>query len=158
MSLTTEIKIEGLAELQRDIKKAGGDAKPLVKAALANSAERTKQEMRRRAPHATGTLQRSILPEVKYPIAEVKANENYAAAIEFGSRPHTPPYKAIERWTSKKGIPGSAIWPIIKHIEKKGTKKQPFFVPGYEAAQDYISDQFTKVVDRLMSVLNGKGR
>lgn len=157
MSLAVNVEVEGLAELMRDIKKAGGDAEPLVTGALANSTEHAKQEIRSRAPHAFGTLQRSVLAEVRFPIGEVSVQEAYGVNVEEGTGPHTPPSEAIERWVAKKGIPKSAMWPIIMTIKKRGTKAQPFFKPGWEASQGYIDEQFTKVLDRLMRVLTQGG-
>lgn len=154
--MAVNVEVVGLNDLIKDIKKAGGDAQPLVTAALVNSTEHGKQEIRSRAPHAFGTLQRSVLPEVKYPVGEISVQESYGRDVEEGTGPHRPPHDAIERWTKKKGIPGSAIWPIIKTIEKKGTKAQPFFKPGWEASQGYIQDQFEKVLDKLISALMGR--
>ena len=154
--LAVNVEVEGLNELIRDIKKAGGDAEPLVTAALTNSTTHVQQEVRQRAPHAFGTLQRSVLPEVRYPVGEVSVQESYGRDVEEGTGPHTPPSDAIERWIKKKGLPNSALWPIIKTIEKRGTKAQPFFKPGWEASQEYINSQFERVLDKLISALMGR--
>jgi hypothetical protein len=152
-----DIEIEGLPELMDDIARAGRDSTQLVTAALANSTEYGKQQIRSRAPHAFGTLQRSILGEVKYPVGEIVVQEPYGRDVEEGTKPHTPPHEAIERWAKKKGLPKGVSWAIVKTIEKRGTRAQPFFNPGWEASEKYILNQFEKVVDRLMSIL-GKGR
>ena len=154
--LAVNVEVVGLNELIRDIKKAGGDAEPLVTAALTNSTTHVQQEVRQRAPHAFGTLQRSVLPEVRYPVGEVSVQESYGRDVEEGTGPHTPPSDAIERWIKKKGLPNSALWPIIKTIEKRGTKAQPFFKPGWEASQEYINSQFERVLDKLISALMGR--
>ncbi len=154
--LTVDVEVVGLNDLIKDIHKAGGDAEPLVTAALANSTEHGKQEIRSRAPHAFGTLQRSVLAEVKYPVGEISVQESYAEDVEHGTGPHTPPHDAIERWAKKKGLPKRVSWAIVKTIEKRGTKAQPYFKPGWEASQDYIQMQFEKVMDKLMSALMGR--
>jgi len=153
MSLAVNVEVEGLKELTRDLKKAGVDTRLLVTGALANSTERGKQEIRSRAPHAFGTLQRSVLAEVNYPVGEVSVQESYGVNVEEGTGPHMPPPESIERWVNKKGIPKSALWPIIMTIKKRGTRAQPFFQPGWEAAKDYVEDQFDIVMDKLMSIL-----
>ncbi len=154
--LAVDVEVVGLNDLIRDIKKAGGDAEPLVTAALTNSATHGQREIRQRAPHAFGTLQRSVLAEVRYPEAEISVQESYGRDVEEGTGPHTPPSDSIERWIKKKGIPSKALWPIIKTIEKRGTRAQPFFAPGWEASQGYIDNQFSKVLDKLMSALMGR--
>lgn len=154
--LAVNVEVVGLNELIHDIKKAGGDAEPLVTAALTNSTTHAQGEIRQRAPHAFGTLQRSVLTEVRYPEGQVEAQESYAPDVEYGTSGHTPPSDSIERWIKKKGIPSKALWPIIKTIEKRGTKAQPFFGPGWEASQGFINSQFDKVMDKLMTALMGR--
>lgn len=156
MSMAVNVEVEGLNELIKDVKKAGGDAQPLVTAALANSTQKVTQEVRIRAPHAFGTLQRSVLPEVNYPVGEVAVNEKYGRDVEEGTGPHTPPHEAIERWAKKKGLPKGVSWAIVNTIKKRGTRAQPFFKPGWEASQGYINDQFDKVTSRLVTVLMGR--
>lgn len=153
--MAVNMEIVGLPDLIRDIKKAGGDAEPLVTAALGNSTTHVQQEVRQRAPHAFGTLQRSVLPEVRYPVGEVAVNESYGRDVEEGTAPHAPPHEAIERWAAKKGIPKGISYAIVNSIKKKGTKAQPFFKPGWEASQNFIEDQFDKVTERLLAVLAG---
>lgn len=155
--MAVNVEIDGLSDLVRDIKKAGGDARPLVTAALANSTQEVVREVRQRAPHAFGTLQRSVLAEVHYPVGEVAVNEPYGKDVEEGTGPHTPPHEAIERWAAKKGLPKGVSWAIVNTIKKRGTKAQPFFKPGWEASQNFINDQFEKVIDRLVNVL-ARGR
>jgi hypothetical protein len=154
--MAVDVEVVGLNDLIHDIKKAGGNAEPLVSAALTNSTTHVQQEVRSRAPHAFGTLQRSVLPEVRYPVGEVSVQEAYGRDVEEGTGPHTPPSDAIERWVKKKGLPGSALWPIIKTIEKRGTRAQPFFKPGWEASQGFIGEQFDKVMDKLIAALAGR--
>lgn len=153
--LSVSVEIKGLNDLIGDIKKAGGDAEPLVTAALANSTQHVTENVRQRAPHAFGTLQRSVLPEVRYPMGEVVVNESYGRDVEEGTGPHTPPHEAIERWAVKKGIPKGVSYAIVNAIKKRGTKAQPFFKPGWEASQNFIEEQFDKVTERLISVLAG---
>ena len=158
MSMAVEVKIDGLDDMIRDFKRAGGNAQPLVSAALANSTQHVVQEVRPRTPHAFGTLQRSVLAEVNYPVGEVKVNEPYGIDVEEGTGPHAVPHEAIERWAQKKGIPKGVSYAIVNSIKKKGTRAQPFFKPGWEASQNYIQEQFEKVIDRLTVALAGKGR
>lgn len=154
-NMAVNMEIIGLPDLIRDIKKAGGDAEPLVTAALANSTQHVTENVRERAPHAFGTLQRSVLPEVRYPVGEVVVNESYGRDVEEGTPPHAPPHEAIERWAVKKGIPKGVSYAIVNAIKKRGTRAQPFFKPGWEASQNYIEEQFDKVTERLVSVLSG---
>lgn len=151
MSLALDIKFEGFNELVQDAKHAGAvGADKLVRAALTNSADKVQSEQRRRAPHRTGTLQRSILVQIKFPKAEVTAQEKYAVIIEEGTGPFT-----IKPKTKK-----ALFWPGAKHpvkmVRHPGIKAKPFFKPGYEAALPYVEAQFEKAADLLTAAVAGK--
>lgn len=151
MSLAIDIKFEGFNELVRDAREAGArGADKLVQAALTNSANKVQSEQRRRAPHRTGTLQRSILVQIKYPKAEVTAQEKYAIILEDGSGPFTikPKTKKALFW------PGAAH--PVKMVRHPGIKAKPFFKPGYEAALPYVNDQFEKATEMLTAAVAGK--
>jgi hypothetical protein len=154
-NMAVSVEIVGLNDLIKDFHKAGGDAEPLVTGALANSTQHVTENVRQRAPHAFGTLQRSVLPEVRYPMGEVVVNESYGRDVEEGTGPHAVPHEAIERWAQKKGIPKGISYAIVNSIKKKGTRAQPFFKPGWEASQNFIEEQFDKVTERLLSIMAG---
>lgn len=65
----------------------------------------------------------------------------YAARIENGSGPHYVPPKVLEGWIRRKlGVKDpdevkSIAFAISKHIERYGTKPQPFVWPAIETAR-----------------------
>lgn len=155
MGLTVEI--EGLTKLLADAERAGASAQRLVGAAIKASVDHIQEEARHRAPHAFGTLQQHILTQIDYPVGQVSSGEKYSIDVEKGTKPHEVPYKAIERWAKKKGIPSNKVGAIVDSIKRKGTKPHPFFQPAIEASATYINDQFVKVIERLTNELAGKG-
>lgn len=151
MSLAINVTFEGFNELVADARDAGArGADKLLRAALTNSASRVQSEQRQLAPHRTGTLQRSILVQIKFPKAEVTAQEKYAVFIEEGTGPFT-----IKPKTKK-----ALFWPGAKHpvrmVRHPGIKAKPFFKPGYENALPYVEAQFEKVTELLTVALSGK--
>ncbi len=154
--LSQDIEVVGLDQLMEDVERAGGNIQPLITAALANSTQHAASTIREGTPHATGNLQRSILPEVHYPVGTVRANEPYAADVENGTQPHMPNVSAIEQWLKKKGLPADALWPIVQTIKQQGTKAQPFFAPGVLKAEPYVLEQFDKVADKFVDFLMGR--
>ena len=143
MALTVEIV--GFDGLLADIAQAGGNAKPLMKAAITNSVNKIQSNVRGKAAHRTGTLQRSIQTQVDYPQGEVSVGEKYGKFLEEG----TGIYVGHSKW--KGNIPGVGVRWI------KGMKARPFFKPGVEEAAPYIEEQFTKVADILVKGLAGRG-
>lgn len=150
------VEIVGFDELIADATKAGANAEGLVKAAITNSVNRIQSEARSRAPHRTGTLQRSILTQVDYPEGKVAVGEKYGIYFEQG----TGIYGATgNKITPKKAkvlafkVGGKLVF--ARSVE--GIQARPFFKPGIEASAQYISDQFVKVIELLTQGLAGKG-
>lgn len=154
--MALSIEILGLDKLVRDVAKAGGDANNLMKAAIVNSVNKIQSNTRSRAARRTGTLQRSILTQVNYPVGQVKVHEKYGVFLEEGTgiygqkgREITPKQAKVLAFK----VGGQQVF--TKKV--KGIKARPFFRPGIEASADYIAEQFVKVIERLTSGLAGKG-
>lgn len=153
MSIKGTIEIVGLSDMIADAKQAGAvGADKLVRAALVNSTTEIQRQARVRAPHRTGTLQRSILPEINYPSALVAVNEKYGLFLEEGVGPFViyPKNKKALFW---KG----ALHPV-KKVNHPGIKARPFFWPGVQASQGYIGKQFDTVLIKLTQALAGKAK
>lgn len=148
--MSVNVQIVGLNELMSDIKKAGGNAKPLIHAALQNVATLTQRNIRQEAPHRTGALQRSILTQINYPSATVETQEKYGAMVEGGTRPH------LILPTKKKALFWKGAMNPYKAVHHPGTKANPFFARGVESSQSGILDIFTKVMERLVKEMAGK--
>ena len=89
-------------------------------------------EQKRLAPVKTGNLRRSIhVGRVSDRSAETIASAQYAAFVEFGTRPHEirPRVKRVLRWKDKGGTVRYA-----RRVRHPGTKAQPYMLPGAERA------------------------
>lgn len=105
-------------------------------------------QAKRLAPVRTGNLRRSIGSTVA-PIGGnatgvIFASAKYAPFVEYGTRPHTPPLAAIQRWASRKGLPAGAIWMAIR---QKGTKPHPFMEPALEAKRGSVLQRMQQAID-----------
>lgn len=148
--MATTVEIRGLKELISDVKQAGIDAKPLVKAALTNSASKMQSNIRQRAPHRTGALQRSVQVSMSYPSASVEVLEKYGTMVEYGTPPH------IIKPKNKKALYWKGAHNPYKSVRHPGTKARPFFQPGVDASEEFILQQFTKVAEKLIMIMAGK--
>jgi len=83
------------------------------------------------APKDLGELKDNIFSTVierKDSISgDVLSAASYSAYIEFGTRPHRPPYSALEGWSQRHGIPTGAV---VNKIAREGTPAQPFMTPA----------------------------
>lgn len=148
--MTMNVQIDGLNELLSDVKKAGIEAKPLVHAALQNSVTIVQRNVRQRAPHRTGALQRSVLTSVSYPSASVEVNEKYGVMVEGGTKAH------IIKPKNKKALFWKGALNPYRVVKHPGTKARPFFKPGVEASENSILEQFAKVTERLVKIMAGR--
>jgi hypothetical protein len=126
--LTSSISIQfkGLPQLRKRID-AISDLGPFMRDLALDAVS----EQKKRAPVRTGNLRRSIhLGRVTARSAETIAGAGYAAFVEFGTRPHEirPRNKKVLRWKSGTGYRYAA------YVHHPGTRKQPFMIPGAEAA------------------------
>jgi HK97 gp10 family phage protein len=146
---TLSVQIIGLEDFIADTQRAGINAKSLISAALQNSAVKIQSNIRERAPHRTGALQRSILTTVSYPTAMVSSQEPYASYVEYGTAPHiiAPKNKKALYWNG-----AASPYRIVHH---PGTKANPFFSAGVTESEAYVYEQFMQVVKRLVSTMAG---
>lgn len=155
MALEFKVEVVGLDSLLADVRRAGGNAKPLVTAALSNAAGKIQSTAREKAPHRTGNLQRSILKEISYPEATVSVNEKYGLWVEQGTGLYgprgqriTPRSAKVLAWSTDGGM-AFARW-------TRGMRARPYFKPAIEATREYVRSQFSQVTDRLVRELAGR--
>ena len=100
-----------------------------------------------RVPRKTGFLGRAIVPgNLQDTFAQVYVNAPYAAAVEFGTKPHVilPKRASVLAWPSAEGsrrLSGrarkgttSADMTFAAKVDHPGTKAQPFVVPAAQEA------------------------
>ena len=132
--------VQGMAALERRLK-AIGEARPMLRVLQIA----TVAEAQARVPRKTGHLQRSIRPGPVYAdYAIVEAKTPYAAAVEFGSKPHVirPKNRKALAWTASgagRRLSGRArvnagAFIFAGLVNHPGTKAKPYLVPGAKAA------------------------
>jgi len=140
LNSSVRIQFKGLPELQRRLEaidELGGYMRDLALDAIT--------EQKKRSPVRTGNLRRSIhLGRVTNTSAETIAGANYAAYVEFGTRPHEirPRSKKVLRWKS------GTSYRYATRVQHPGTRKQPYMIPGAEAAIAGAGGLKQKIVDR----------
>lgn len=143
------ITIEGLDKIIAGAEEAGANLQPLMKAALNKSAATVQGIAREQAPHRTGNLQRSILYQVDYPIANVNVNEKYGLYVETGTAPHdiVPKNKKALFWAG-----AANPYKIVHH---PGTRANPFFARAVEMSQEPVKLIYQEVADTIVTQMAG---
>lgn len=137
----SSVKIDGLPQLRARMNALKPSPELMRNLAVAAVAEQ-----KRLVPRKTGNLGRSInVGTVTATSAETLARANYAAPVEFGTRPHDirPVRAKALRWGKGKvrlsGAPasGSSVQ-FAKRVRHPGTRAQPFMLPGARRALDLL--------------------
>lgn len=116
--------------------------------------------------NASGKLIKSLSTKVQYDAEQISLRisaERYLEYVDQGRRPGTyPPFEAIKKWTTLKGIPQSATWPIMQKIYKFGIKptnvidtsiRQFESIIKYKLEQDAAREIERKLYDDLIKEL-----
>jgi HK97 gp10 family phage protein len=146
--LLVKINFKGLAEVLGVLPKVRDKA---AEDFIERSALFLLRKAKHYAPVDTGRLRSDLHHSVHLKgidsSAEVGTEVKYAPAVEFGTKPHFPPPKALEGWVRRKGISARiagkkkkagttssedtrAAFIIARAISKKGTKPHPFMQPA----------------------------
>jgi hypothetical protein len=126
-----------------------GEPQPALRAAQLV----TVSEAQKLVPRKTGFLQRNIKPgRISRTSATVEARTPYAAAVEFGTRPHIirPKNAKVLAWGGprrlsgrlRKGAKATNFAMIVHH---PGTRAQPYLLPGARIAVGRIRDAIVKL-------------
>lgn len=182
-----KISFEGLDEIVKFVGKASNFNDAIyapIWSAISQSGklleEQIKQNLTDNDSVVTGDLRGSVSS------SEVQMAENaifvevgvgrglsYARAVEYGTRPHTPPLSITEpgqplyEFVRIKGIAGKvrtkrirknkkdeiqkaarAIW---AHIRRSGTKAHPYVRPAFEQTRDRIKALFEEAVEKILT-------
>ena len=107
---------------------------------LANAGAVAELAMKERAPVDTGRLRASVVTIQSLTRVSVGPTVSYAPFVEFGTRPHWPPRGALQPWARRHGFPAGPLGDFIvrRAIALRGTKAQPFVVPGIQKALPQI--------------------
>lgn len=116
--------------------------------AVASSSQSITSEAKKNAPVDLGDLKNNI----NYTIVDRKnmiegnilSSSGYSAFVEYGTRPHRPPAKALEGWAARHGVPVGAV---LNKIAREGTPAQPFMNPAAQSEKP----KFLRAVRRVMS-------
>jgi hypothetical protein len=133
------MSVDGVPQLQRRLK-AIGDTGDLLRTLQLSAVA----EAKRLVPRQTGFLGRSIAPgAIRGDTAIVRASANYAAHVEFGTRPHVikPRHAKVLAWPANAGgrrLSGrarrGAAMAFACRVNHPGTRPQPYLIPGAVAA------------------------
>lgn len=124
-----------------------------VEECLSKSTITAQREIRLQAPVDRNRLRNSILikRDGRYAYT-VGTNVKYAWWVENGTKPHRAPWKPIDAWAKRRGIPTFPVW---YKIMKNGTRANPFFQTGVDDAEPLIQRYFAECESNIVRAMNG---
>lgn len=135
------VELVGAERLLSGLNAAPGALATNVRSAMEASLTLIEGSARTKAPWKTGRLAGSITHRITGSgaslLGEVGPSVRYGAAVEFGSRPHWMP-------------PGILPFPVMRAIAQRGTRKQPYLIPGFEQNRGRIETLFSQVGIKLV--------
>lgn len=152
------IRIEGLDDFQRDLRRVVNEMPSLSKQAIGKSTRHIKKKVQDKIVSEgipfTGELQKSVYaPTPSATGGTVYVGKKYGLFVETGTRPHFPPVEPLERWASiKLGQPGMG-YVIARKIGRVGTKKHPYFMPAVKDSLPQVQKYFEQMVDMFVKQL-----
>lgn len=114
-----------------DLKRLTEETKVEIEEAMSTIGAIIEGDAKRLCPVDQGTLRASLHYRMeKWNVLLVGTSQvTYAAAVEFGSMPHTPPFEPIREWAKRHKIEDAA-WAIWQKIREEGTPSQPYLRPA----------------------------
>lgn len=116
MSQTFEVK--SLSQLTSLMKRHARQRMSKVKRATRKAASKGRGTLKRNIPVAHGELRESVHSEEALVIVDAP----HAAAVNFGSRPHTPPLEPLVAWVKLRGMQGLLSDRQMKRLPGTTTK------------------------------------
>ena len=100
----------------------------MVEHGMAGEVQRIINDAKTNTPVNTGMLRNSIRAErVGRTTWYVGSHVSYAAAIEYGTKPHMPPSNELKYWARRKLGNEKLAYAIAKKIAQRGTKPHRMF-------------------------------
>ena len=121
------IRIQGDDELRRAMNNPEFVRGPL-RDFLQRAAFVIESQMKQKVVVDTGRLRASITTNVGPMAASIGPTVDYAAFVEYGTRPHWAPPGALQPWAGRHGFPQGARGDFLMRwiIARRGTRPHPF--------------------------------
>jgi HK97 gp10 family phage protein len=148
-----KIHLEGVEELLRKVSDPQVVGLPL-RNMIQKSAALVSRKAKEKAPVDTGRLRQSIHWRTTRDIeAIIEPSVDYAAFVEFGTKPHWPPSGALDGWARRHGI--SPAFLVARAIARRGTKPQPYMEPAARESQSDINGFVTDAAREIERMWGG---
>lgn len=140
------IKIDGLDNIIKKFGQANGIIRERISKGLRDAELFLLRTAKQEVPVKTGNLQKSIevLSRTQPFTGGISARAEYAAAVEFGTRPH--------KITSSRGLSDGKVF-FGRSVNHPGTRANPFMQRTADKEADQVKAVFLEVADQIANDL-----
>jgi ribosome modulation factor len=140
-------ELDGLDEVVRRFRQAPEVFERYMRQFMNRALPIIEREVKVKTPVNTGALRSSIGHEISGVGAQMQGivgtSKEYAPFVELDTRPHWPPYRAIEYWAMRKlGLQGAVLRTAVRGIQRKiaraGTTGRHMFGLAFEATRERV--------------------
>lgn len=149
------------SQFAKRVQALGGDLNTSAVKAFREAAEQLEIEVVSQISNAspfpavdTGYMRQSVTKHNLPNGASVSVDAPYSAAMEFGTRPFTPPLGPLKEWAMRKfGVDESQAYAIAKGAQKtiseRGIAPRHFYKKSWESVPRFIRNAMRSELERL---------
>lgn len=151
------IEISGLDELVESFRNADSNINRIGRGFLKSLSDYGVKQVQIQILNIGAVDTNELIQGIRYELSQttsglesvIKPSEkadNYAAAIEYGTKPHFPPISALQGWADRHGVP---VWAVATKIAREGTEARPYWQPAYEDLDKHINGELQGFVEEI---------
>lgn len=157
--MANEIRVEGLDEIVNSFRDASSSIGMVGKKWLRDWSIYGVKQVQLHTLNAGAVDTNELIQGIHYDLyptskgmtSEIKpsdAADKYAAYVEYGTKPHTPPVSALQGWADRHGIP---VWAVVRKIQREGTEPRYMWRDGFADVVQQVDSDLDNFADEIAS-------
>lgn len=114
-----------------------------VKRRILNAGSVDTNELIQGIHHTTKNKHEGVITIIK----PSKKADKYAAAMEYGTKPHFPPISALQGWADRHGIP---VWAVARKIARDGTEPRWMWRDAFGTIKKGVPKLANEIADDII--------
>ena len=151
------IEIEGLDEIVESFANASSNVNRIGKSFLKQLSDYGVKQAQINILNVGAVDTNELIQGIHYDINQVSNGlestikpsaeaDKYAAAVEYGTKPHFPPISALQGWADRHGIP---VWAVARKIAREGTEPTYFWRQTFEDLDAHVNGELPSFAEEL---------
>lgn len=159
--MSNSIRIEGHEEIIESFRNAESNINRLGRSFLKGLSDYTVKQAQINILNVGAVDTNTLIESIDYQISQTSGGlrseiapggkaQDYAAAVEFGTKPHWPPISALQGWADRHGIP---VFLVARKIAMEGTEPRFFWRDTFEDVNKHVDGELSDFAEQLARYL-----